>query len=149
MSSTPSITDNTALDQLILQHWTGRNLAGSHTPASRDQKSLLKEWDLWGPLILCTLMATILQVHCSLKTTLTLLYSTVHYTQCTVTQCTLNYSIDTYVQGHDSEDKSADGDGGPEFAEVFVIVWVSQLCNNTLCIVTQFAHESCVYKGTL
>ena len=28
----------------------------------REKKSLLKEWDLWGPLILCTLMATILQV---------------------------------------------------------------------------------------
>ena len=61
-----------------------------HVLYPKDQKSLLKEWDLWGPLILCTLMATILQ-------------------------------------GHDSEDKSTDGDGGPEFAEVFVIVWVGAM----------------------
>ena len=49
---------------------------------------MLKEWDLWGPLILCTLMATILQ-------------------------------------GHSTEDNV--GDGGPEFAEVFVIVWVGAM----------------------
>merc|ERR550519_303006 len=52
----------------------------------KEKKSLLKEWDLWGPLILCTFMATILQ-------------------------------------GHDTSD-AHEGDGGPEFAEVFVIVWV-------------------------
>ncbi len=53
-----------------------------------EKKSLLREWDLWGPLILCTLMAAMLQ-------------------------------------GHDtSGDKTqVSGDGGPEFAEVFVIVW--------------------------
>ena len=28
----------------------------------QEKKSLLREWDLWGPLILCTIMATILQV---------------------------------------------------------------------------------------
>ena len=27
-----------------------------------EKKSLLREWDLWGPLILCTFMATVLQV---------------------------------------------------------------------------------------
>jgi len=54
----------------------------------KEKKSLLKEWDLWGPLILCTFMATILQ-------------------------------------GHDSNDGGADG--GPEFAEVFVIVWVGAM----------------------
>merc|ERR1712211_221773 len=53
-----------------------------------EKKSLLKEWDLWGPLILCTLMATILQ-------------------------------------GHSTEDSVSDG--GPEFAEVFVIVWVGAM----------------------
>merc|ERR1711890_178697 len=42
----------------------------------------------WGPLILCTLMATILQ-------------------------------------GHSTEDNV--GDGGPQFAEVFVIVWVGAM----------------------
>jgi len=53
-----------------------------------EKKSLLREWDLWGPLILCTFMATVLQ-------------------------------------GHDTDDNT--GDGGPEFAEVFVIVWVGSL----------------------
>ena len=52
---------------------------------------VLQEWDLWGPLILCTFMATVLQ-------------------------------------GHDtSSDKHGAGDGGPEFAEVFVIVWLGAL----------------------
>lgn len=53
-----------------------------------EKKSLLREWDLWGPLILCTFMAIVLQ-------------------------------------GHESSDGS--GDGGPQFAEVFVIVWVGSL----------------------
>lgn len=53
----------------------------------KEKNSLLKEWDLWGPLVLCTFMATILQ-------------------------------------------GSTDGtsnDGGPEFAEVFVIVWIGAM----------------------
>ncbi len=54
--------------------------------------SFIQEWDLWGPLILCTFMATVLQGH------------------------------DTNA-GH----KDGSGDGGPEFAEVFVIVWVGAL----------------------
>jgi len=57
-----------------------------------EKKSLLREWDLWGPLILCTFMATVLQ-------------------------------------GHDTE-TVVDGevvDGGPKFAEVFVIVWMGSL----------------------
>ncbi len=49
-----------------------------------ERKSLLRDWDLWGPLILCTLMAAILQ---------------------------------------DDDDKASN----PEFAEVFVIVWVGAL----------------------
>jgi hypothetical protein len=60
----------------------------------RDQQSLLKEWDLWGPLILCTFMATILQV--------------------------------AAARGTHSW-RAAGGDGGPEFAEVFVIVWVGAM----------------------
>jgi len=60
-----------------------------------EKKSLLKEWDLWGPLILCTFMATILQSH-----------------------------ID---DDHEHGLKGSGGDGGPEFAEVFVIVWVGAL----------------------
>jgi len=53
-----------------------------------EKKSLLKDWDLWGPLILCTFMATVLQ-------------------------------------GHDTDGEV--GDGGPQFAEVFVIVWVGAM----------------------
>jgi len=53
-----------------------------------EKKSLLREWDLWGPLILCTFMATVLQGHST---------------------------------------NNGEGDGGPEFAEVFVIVWVGSM----------------------
>lgn len=61
-----------------------------HVLVPKDSKSLLKDWDLWGPLILCTFMATVLQ-------------------------------------GHDTDSESKDGDGGPQFAEVFVIVWVGAM----------------------
>ena len=60
-----------------------------------EKKSLLRDWDLWGPLILCTLMATLLQGH------------------------------ETEVK--DGGGAGVPGDGGPEFAEVFVIVWVGAL----------------------
>ncbi|CAG9762508.1 unnamed protein product [Ceutorhynchus assimilis] len=58
----------------------------SHVLFPKEKKTLLKEWDLWGPLMLCTFMAMILQ-------------------------------------------GSADDihDGGPEFAEVFVIVWIGSM----------------------
>ncbi|KAJ2949982.1 hypothetical protein O0L34_g11315 [Tuta absoluta] len=56
-----------------------------HVLIPREKTSLLKEWDLWGPLLLCTLMATILQ-------------------------------------GAERADNT--NDGGPEFAEVFVMVWL-------------------------
>ena len=56
----------------------------------KEKKSLLREWDLWGPLILCTIMATILQ-------------------------------------GHADSPGTDLGDGGPQFAEVFVIVWVGAM----------------------
>jgi len=55
----------------------------------KEKQSLLREWDLWGPLILCTIMATILQGH--------------------------------------GDENGNDGDGGPQFAEVFVIVWVGAM----------------------
>ncbi|XP_026464218.1 protein YIPF6 [Ctenocephalides felis] len=58
-----------------------------HVLIPKQKSSLLKEWDLWGPLILCTFMATILQ-------------------------------------GNNSFDSN---DGGPEFAEVFVIVWIGSM----------------------
>lgn len=51
------------------------------------KNNLLKEWDLWGPLVLCTFMATILQ----------------------------------------SSSENGENDGGPEFAEVFVIVWIGAM----------------------
>lgn len=55
-----------------------------HVLNPKQKNNMLKEWDLWGPLLLCTAMATILQ---------------------------------TTSEGENS------GDGGPEFAEVFLIVW--------------------------
>ncbi|XP_071540652.1 protein YIPF6 [Panulirus ornatus] len=55
-----------------------------HVLYPKEKKALLKEWDLWGPLILCTFIAMM-------------------------------------VQG--SEDAN-EPDGGPEFAQVFVIVWL-------------------------
>ncbi|CAF4846925.1 unnamed protein product [Pieris macdunnoughi] len=57
-----------------------------HVLIPREKTSLLKEWDLWGPLLLCTFMATVLQ--------------------------------------GSSEPTNKTGDGGPEFAEVFVLVWI-------------------------
>ncbi|XP_076231865.1 protein YIPF6 [Calliopsis andreniformis] len=60
-----------------------------HVLYPKEKKSLLKEWDLWGPLVLCTFMAMILQ---------------------------------------GSSDVADDSnDGGPEFAEVFVIVWIGSM----------------------
>ncbi|KAK6621222.1 hypothetical protein RUM43_011528 [Polyplax serrata] len=56
-------------------------------PRDKESQLLLKEWDLWGPLMLCTFMAV-------------------------------------FLQG--SSDKGTN-DGGPEFAEVFVIVWVGAM----------------------
>ncbi|VVC95613.1 protein YIPF6 [Leptidea sinapis] len=58
-----------------------------HVLIPREKTSLLKEWDLWGPLLLCTFMATILQ-------------------------------------GSSDTANTKIGDGGPEFAEVFVLVWI-------------------------
>ncbi|XP_030383165.1 protein YIPF6 [Scaptodrosophila lebanonensis] len=56
-----------------------------HVLYPKEKSSLLRDWDLWGPLVLCTFMATILQ-------------------------------------GSSSADSMADN--GPEFAQVFVIVWI-------------------------
>ncbi|XP_003703372.1 protein YIPF6 [Megachile rotundata] len=57
--------------------------------ALNDTKGLLKEWDLWGPLVLCTFMAMALQ---------------------------------------GSSDKANNSnEGGPEFAQVFVIVWIGSM----------------------
>ncbi|KAK9876520.1 hypothetical protein WA026_013894 [Henosepilachna vigintioctopunctata] len=60
----------------------------THVLIPTEKTALLKEWDLWGPLILCTFMAMILQGSNRI---------------------------------HDSND------GGPEFAQVFVIVWIGSM----------------------
>ncbi|KAL3267071.1 hypothetical protein HHI36_011212 [Cryptolaemus montrouzieri] len=60
----------------------------AHVLFPKEKTTLLKEWDLWGPLILCTFMAMILQGSSRV---------------------------------HDSNN------GGPEFAQVFVIVWIGSL----------------------
>jgi len=54
-----------------------------HVLIPRDDSELLKDWDLWGPLLLCTLLAILLQGH-----------------------------------------SGGAHDGGPQFAQVFVIIWV-------------------------
>ncbi|KAK7789980.1 hypothetical protein R5R35_009630 [Gryllus longicercus] len=61
-----------------------------HVLYPKEKKSLLKEWDLWGPLVLCTFMAMVLR------------------------------------GSSGSSDDSAN-DGGPEVAEVFVIVWIGSM----------------------
>ncbi|XP_071868140.1 protein YIPF6 [Bombus fervidus] len=60
-----------------------------HVLYPKEKKCLLKEWDLWGPLVLCTFMAMILQ--------------------------------------GSSDTANNFNDGGPEFAEVFVIVWIGSM----------------------
>ncbi|XP_048775827.1 protein YIPF6-like [Ostrea edulis] len=61
-----------------------------HVLYPKQSKTLLKEWDLWGPLILCVFMAIMLQ----------------------------GSSTDS------KSSKDSENDGGPQFAEVFVIFWV-------------------------
>lgn len=56
-----------------------------HVFYPKQKTTLLKDWDLWGPLILCIFLAMMLQ---------------------------------------SSTDAKSVNDGGPEFAQVFVIVWV-------------------------
>ncbi|XP_050440285.1 protein YIPF6 [Adelges cooleyi] len=59
-----------------------------HVLYPKEKNSLLKEWDLWGPLMLCTFMAMVLQ---------------------------------------GTPGPMDVGDGGPEFAEVFVIIWIGSI----------------------
>ncbi|XP_039265101.2 protein YIPF6-like [Styela clava] len=56
-----------------------------HVVYPKKDKTLLRDWDLWGPLILCCLMAI-------------------------------------FLQGQATDEKT--GEGGPQFAEVFVVIWV-------------------------
>lgn len=56
-----------------------------HVLYPKQSKALLRDWDLWGPLILCVFLGMMLQ---------------------------------------GSESMSGGNDGGPQFAQVFVIYWV-------------------------
>ena len=92
-NSAPFNTLDEPIRDTIWRDVSAVGLKFKHVLYPVEKTSLLKEWDLWGPLILCTFMATILQSH-----------------------------IDDDKPSHQHE-----GDGGPEFAEVFVIVWVGAL----------------------
>merc|ERR1712110_169097 len=93
-NSAPFNTLDEPIRDTIWRDVSAVGLKFKHVLYPVEKTSLLKEWDLWGPLILCTFMATILQSH-----------------------------IDDDKPSHQHE-----GDGGPEFAEVFVIVWVLGYC---------------------
>ncbi|XP_005097593.1 protein YIPF6 [Aplysia californica] len=59
-----------------------------HVLIPKKSSVLLKEWDLWGPLVLCTFLAIMLQ------------------------------------GSAEEVDEMKNNDGGPQFAEVFVIYWM-------------------------
>ncbi|CAD7079835.1 unnamed protein product [Hermetia illucens] len=86
-TSQPGAPDFYTLDEpikeTILRDIRAVGVKFYHVLYPKEKSSLLKDWDLWGPLVLCTFLATILQ-------------------------------------------GNADSayDGGPEFAQVFVIVWI-------------------------
>lgn len=84
--NTPGSDENTLDEPISTTLMRDIKAVGSkfyHVIIPRDGSLLLNDWDLWGPLILCTLLAIILQGH--------------------------------------SDGKH---DGGPQFAQVFVIIWV-------------------------
>ncbi|XP_037957483.1 protein YIPF6 [Teleopsis dalmanni] len=87
-SSKPGEPDFNTLDEpikeTILRDMRAVGIKFYHVLYPKEKSTLLKDWDLWGPLVLCTFMATILQ--------------------------------------GSAEDSLYDG--GPEFAQVFVIVWI-------------------------
>lgn len=91
-SNKPGEPDFNTLDEpireTILRDLKAVGVKFAHVLFPKEKKALLKEWDLWGPLLLCTFMAMILQ-------------------------------------SEGSADNS--NDGGPEFAQVFVIVWVGSM----------------------
>ncbi|XP_044748896.1 protein YIPF6 [Coccinella septempunctata] len=76
------------ISETILRDLKAVGTKFAHVLIPSEKKSLLKEWDLWGPLILCTCMAMILQ---------------------------------------GSNRNPDSNDGGPEFAQVFVIVWIGSM----------------------
>ncbi|XP_013097825.1 protein YIPF6 [Stomoxys calcitrans] len=83
----PGAPDFNTLDEpikeTVLRDMRAVGVKFYHVLYPKEKSSLLKDWDLWGPLVLCTFMATVLQ----------------------------GSSVGQY-------------DGGPEFAQVFVIVWI-------------------------
>uniref|UniRef100_A0A1L8EH46 Protein YIPF n=1 Tax=Haematobia irritans TaxID=7368 RepID=A0A1L8EH46_HAEIR len=83
----PGAPDFNTLDEpikeTVLRDMRAVGVKFYHVLYPKEKSSLLKDWDLWGPLVLCTFMATVLQ----------------------------GSSVGYY-------------DGGPEFAQVFVIVWI-------------------------
>jgi len=88
----PANTLDEPVKETILRDVRAVAVKFKHVLYPKERKSLLRDWDLWGPLILCTFMATILQSHVE-----------------------------------DAGEDAGPGDGGPEFAEVFVIVWLGAL----------------------
>ncbi|XP_050298684.1 protein YIPF6 [Anthonomus grandis grandis] len=72
----------------ILRDLKAVGIKFTHVLFPKEKRTLLKDWDLWGPLMLCTFMAMILH-------------------------------------GDTTADKNTEG--GPEFAEVFIIVWIGSM----------------------
>ncbi|PAA64719.1 hypothetical protein BOX15_Mlig002884g1 [Macrostomum lignano] len=60
----PSTLDEPVKDT-ILRDVKAVGVKFYHVFIPRSSKSLLRDWDLWGPLILCTFLATLLQGHSS------------------------------------------------------------------------------------
>ncbi|XP_025787464.1 protein YIPF6-like isoform X1 [Puma concolor] len=78
-----SSTLNESVQNTIMRDLKAVGKKFMHVLYPRKSNSLLRDWDLWGPLILCVTLALMLQ----------------------------RSSVDS------------EKDGGPQFAEVFVIVW--------------------------
>ncbi|CAH1102321.1 unnamed protein product [Psylliodes chrysocephalus] len=81
-------TLNEPIKDTILRDLKAVGVKFAHVLFPKEKKTLLKEWDLWGPLLLCTFMAMFLQ------------------------------GSATTTNPHD---------GGPEFSQVFVIVWIGSV----------------------
>ncbi|XP_057670900.1 protein YIPF6 [Diorhabda carinulata] len=82
-------TLNEPISETILRDLRAVGVKFAHVLFPKEKKTLLKEWDLWGPLLLCTFLAMFLQ----------------------------GSSTDDHIKN----------DGGPEFAQVFVIVWIGSM----------------------
>ncbi|KAL8589899.1 Yip1 member 6 [Nucella lapillus] len=79
-----------------------------HVLYPKQSNMLLREWDLWGPLLLCTFMAMMLQGSTD-----------------SLNEMNKNSGGPQMLQGStDSLNEMNKNSGGPQFAEVFVIYWV-------------------------